>query len=976
MKTTPNRYKLTGLLLIFLTGISLSTFAQKTGSAFSDVELQPTIAYLKYHGESRRMIRLIFKNGKNYQPGKISVSFNGLEENIVIPANKDGIESFEIPLPGIPVKKATQATISISANNQIYTARCIVEPARTWNIYVLPHSHVDIGYTNTQAKVLKLHLDNIDESIALAEKTQHYPAAARFKWTTEAIWVVDNYLALASKEKKDRFWNAVKKGWISLDGAYGNINTSLTDSRQLMQMFSKSQKLAKEQGIEINTLFQGDVPGASWGLAAQVEQTGIKYFLSGPNASDRIGNLAKWQDKPFYWLSPSGKQKLLFWQCQPYSIGYQLKGDKIPNFFTMEDPKPFYTGHPAKNFLNPYLFEYLDELARKGFPYDMSIMTWAMSDNAPIDPELPDAVKAWNEKYASPQLIITSTKQFFVDFEKKYADKIPSFAGDYTEYWTDGVSSAAKETALSRNLSDQLKQADAIWAIRNQTAYPSKDFDESWKNLLLFNEHTWGAFNSVSHPDDEKVISEWAVKQSYVLKAKDIIDTLRSQSLQRSLTDNSITKNNQIDVYNTVSWSRTDVVYVPASLSKTGDLVKDLSGKPVPSQRLTTGELAFVAEQIPQMGKSSFSINEGKAYTKGLVKGSAKISENMLSNGVYKLEIAPKTGNIKKLIKIAANRDYVAADSTGLNQYLYMPGDSIEKIQTSSNASIKIKEKGPLVVSLLITSSAPGTDGLTREIRLVNGLDKIELINTIDKKAIRKKESVHFAFPFNVPDAKVRYSIPWGSISAETDQLPYSNRNWYTMQRWVDLSNSSYGITWSSPDAPLFEIGKITTANLLGGLPHAPLWLSFTPQSSHIYSWVMNNLWHTNFKADQQGLVTFHYVIQTHENGYNSYQANQSGLSNHQPLLVAVAAPDEKGLPFTVKGLNVYVEALKKADDGKSMIVQLVNCGDQDSQVNISPKNNSSLKFWESDISETRKKTLENHFILPAKGIMTICIEN
>ncbi|MGY0041284.1 hypothetical protein [Pedobacter sp. NJ-S-72] len=202
MKPMPDKYKLMSILMIFLIGISLNSLAQKTRAVFSDVELQPTIAYLKYHGESRRMIRLIFKNGKNYLQGKISVSFNGMEEHITIPANKDGIESFEIPLPGMPVEKATQAAISISANKQTYTARCIVEPARTWNIYVLPHSHVDIGYTNTQAKVLKLHLDNIDESIALAEKTQYYPAAARFKWTTEAIWVVDNYLTLASKEKK------------------------------------------------------------------------------------------------------------------------------------------------------------------------------------------------------------------------------------------------------------------------------------------------------------------------------------------------------------------------------------------------------------------------------------------------------------------------------------------------------------------------------------------------------------------------------------------------------------------------------------------------------------------------------------------------------------------------------------------------------------------------------------------------------
>ncbi|KIO76781.1 glycoside hydrolase [Pedobacter lusitanus] len=985
------RLQFNALLITFLIGISHNVSAQKTGSAFSDIQLQPTIAYLKYHGESRRMIRLIFKNGKNYQQGKISVSFNGLQESLIVQASKDGAESFEIPLPGSPVTKATQATVSILTGGKTYKGSCIVEPSRMWNMYVLPHSHVDIGYTNTQSKVLKLHQDNIDEAIALAEKTQQYPTQARFKWTTEAIWVVDNYLALASQQKKDKFWDAVKKGWINLDGAYGNINTSLTDSRQLMQMFSKSQKLAKEQGIVINTLFQGDVPGASWGLAAQVEQTGIKYFLSGPNASDRIGNLAKWQDKPFYWLSPSGKQKLLFWQCQPYSIGYQLKGDKIPNFFTMEDPKPFYTGHPSKNFLNPYLFDYLDQLAQKGFPYDMSILTWAMSDNAPIDPELPDAVKIWNEKYASPQLIITSTKQFFADFENKYNRQIPSFTGDYTEYWTDGVSSAAKETALSRKLSDQLKQADAIWAIRNRKNYPVKSFEESWKNLLLFNEHTWGAFNSVSHPDDEKVKSEWAVKQSYVLKAKEIVDTLLSQSLTGdSLKDSSSTlKNNQIDVYNTVSWPRTNVVYVPASLSKAGDLVKDVSGIPVLSQRLTTGELAFVAELVPSMGKSTYSIYPGHAYHPGTTRtkspGSGKasekksgvnISDNLLSNGVYSIDISPQTGNIKKLVKIASGRDYVQADSAGLNQYLYMPGDSLEKIQTSSNARIAIKEKGPLVISLQITSSAPGTNGLIREIRLVNGLDQIELINTIDKKAIRSKESVHFAFPFNIPDAKVRYSIPWGTVNAETDQLPYSNRNWYTMQRWADISNDTYGITWSSPDAPLFEIGKITTANLLGGLQHAPLWLSFTPQSSNIYSWVMNNLWHTNFRADQQGVVTFRYFIQAHESGFNSYQANQSGLNNHQPLLVTAASADEKGLPFTINGENIYVEAFKKADDGKGIIIHLVNCGDQDSKLNISPKTNAPLKIWESDISETHKKTLENHFTLPAKGIMTICIEN
>lgn len=955
------------LLIIFMSVFASQSMAQSTVKNFTSITLQPTVAYVKHEGSIRRMARLIFNDGKNYSGGQLSVSFNNQLQNMVIPADKAGLNVFEVALPGSAIKIATQAAVTLKIDGQTYTARCIVEPAReNWAVYVLPHSHVDIGYTNTQAKVLKLHMDNIDESIDLAEKTQNYPEAARFKWTTEAIWVVDNYLKLAGPEKKARFWNAVKKGWINLDGAYGNINTSLTDSRQLMQMFAESQRLARQQGIQINTMFQGDVPGASWGLAAQVEQTGIKYFLSGPNASDRIGNLAKWQDKPFYWVSPSGKQRLLFWQCQPYSIGYALKGTKIPNFFSVEDPKPFYTGKPAENFLNPYLFKYLGDLEQKAFPYDMSILTWAMSDNAPIDPELPDAVKAWNEHYESPKLVITSVKQFFSDFEKKYKNKIPSYTGDYTEYWTDGVSSAAKETALNRNASDILKQSDAIWAIRGKSGYPVQDFNDGWKNLLLFNEHTWGAYNSTDEPDDAKVKSEWSVKQSFALTAAKKSDSLMVQALQSATV-----KSNFVDVYNTTSWARTDVVYVSAALSKAGDMVKDEMGKSIASQRLTTGELAFVATAVPQFGKRTYSINKGKAYSAGT---KATASPNTLTNGLYTVVLDKANGDIQKLIK--TGRNYVS-DTAGLNHYMYMPGDSLQKLQSSANARISIKEKGPLVVSLLVTSDAPGSNGLMREVRLFNGLDKVELINTIDKKAIRRKESVHFAFPFNVADAQVRYSIPWGSAAAEADQLPYANHNWYTMQRWVDVSNADNGITWSSPDAPLFEIGKITTANLLGGLHFSPYWVTFTPQSSGIYSWVMNNLWHTNFKADQEGKTTFRYFIQAHQGGYNSLKANQTGLANHQPLVVTAATLNsEKGLPFTLSGDNIYTEIIKPANDGQGTIAMIVNSGDIESSIKISPKNNASLKIWESNLAEDKGKVLGDTFIIPAKGIMTIRVES
>ncbi|MBO9562934.1 MAG: glycoside hydrolase [Niastella sp.] len=950
-------------LILILALISVTTFARQTspGGTFTAVELQPATAYLNYNGKECRMARLSFKGGKCFTETVVTVSFNGLTEQVMIPAAQEGLESFELPLPGAPVTKDVQATVAVQAGRQTLHARCIVPPSRKWTVYVLPHSHVDVGYTNVQPKVLKLHMDNIDESIALAAKTQSYPAEARFKWNTEAMWVVDNYLRQADETKKKNFWDAVRKGWIGVDGAYGNINTSVTDSRQLMQMFYDATKEAKLQGVTIKTLFQGDVPGSSWGLATQAEQTGIKYFLSGPNASDRIGHLAQWQDKPFYLIAPSGKNKMLFWQCQPYSIGYALKGSKIPNFFTVEDPKPFYTGKPSENFLNPYLFGYLSGLEQKAFPYDMTILTWAMSDNAPIDPELPDAVKAWNEKYASPKLVITTTRQFFDAFEQKYQSSIPELSGDYTEYWTDGLGSAARETGINRVTSDKLQQADAIWAIKNKAAYPGNDFRTAWKNLLLFSEHTWGAHNSVGEPDDPKVKEQWRIKQSFALDAQK-----QTEELMRKALDMSKNSGNNIDVFNTLSWPRTDLVTVTAAMSKTGDIVVNEKGEKVPAQRLSTGELVFVAENVPALGKSRFTIQKGKAAAI-----SAPSSAAAIENDLYKINIDKATGTIERIEKKGSNRKLV--DGAGFNKYIYLPGDSVSKMVTARNAKITIKEIGPVLMSLLITADAPGAKKLETEIRLINGIDRIEVINMVDKQAIRSKEAVHFAFPFTVDKPQVRYNIPWGSIEAEADQLAHSNRNWYTMQRWVDISNADYGVTLSSLDAPLFQIGNITTGGLLGGLRLSPLWMRYTNQSSHLYSWVMNNLWHTNFRADQEGPVTFRYYITVHEQ-FNTHQANRTGMENHRPLVAAPAQGNASNASlFEVEGDNVYVEGVKPCYDGKGTLVHLVNSGDKESTVTI--KRKQPVTITQSNLLEEDIATLQNVFVLPAKGIITIKLQ-
>ena len=40
------------------------------------------------------------------------------------------------------------------------------------------------------------------------------------------------------------------------------------------------------------------------------------------------------------------------------------------------------------------------------FPYDFLVLSWCLWDNCPLDADVPDAVKAWNEQYAYPRIII------------------------------------------------------------------------------------------------------------------------------------------------------------------------------------------------------------------------------------------------------------------------------------------------------------------------------------------------------------------------------------------------------------------------------------------------------------------------------------------------------------------------------------------------------------------------------------------
>jgi hypothetical protein len=222
----------------------------------------------------------------------------------------------------------------------------------------------------------------------------------------------------------------------------------------------------------------------------------------------------------------------------------------------------------------------------------------------------------------------------------------------------------------------------------------------------------------------------------------------------------------------------------------------------------------------------------------------------------------------------------VSPGDGGINQYHYVPGRDPADAVTAGPATIRSSENGPLVSSLEVTVPAPGLrEPLRTEIRVVEGLGRIDIINHVAKEWVLEPEAVLFRFPFQLGEPEVWIDAPFGAFRPEKDQVPGASKNFFSVQRWVDLSDGDGGVTITSIDAPLIQLGEIRTDPIATG------WLEAAEPSGTLFSYVMNNYWETNYRAAQDDEVRFGYSIRPHE-GFDETAAERFGLERARPLVV------------------------------------------------------------------------------------------
>lgn len=894
---------------------------------------------------------LIQKEGKLFQPLDLSLINLGHAQEVSVQLDgaelsrevlKEGSQNIEVLAPEVTAE--TQAVLTLVADGRTLASLAVTrKPVRKWEVYILMHSHTDIGYTDLQPNIEQKQAHNVLHALDLIRQWKDAPQGERFKWNLEVMWTADQFFRIATPEQKREFEQDVHDGYIGVDAMYGNLLTGLCRSEEMMRQVGFATSLGKRCGRTVDSMMISDVPGLTWGIVPVMAAHGVKYISDGPNASrtmagDRIGYVrVQWENNPFYWLSPSGEKRVLYWGSQGgYSFGH--------HFAALTEGVPF-------------LLKRLDE---QNYRYDIVQLRWTKGDNGPPDEGVMPAVRDWNAKYAYPKLIIATTSEAFHAFEKRYGSELPTYRGDMTPYWEDGAGSSARETALNRHTADRLVQAETMWALRSPGQFPADDFACAWKNAALYSEHTWGAYNSVSQPDLPFVKNQWKYKQGYALKA----DAKSRELLDKACGGVAPANASSIDVFNTASWPRTDLVTLPKETQ--GDAVKDERGEAVPSQRLSTGDLVFLARNVPPFGAKRFTITTGAP----LADGKASVNGDTLSTPLLTVKLDGATGDIISLRKTGLDAELAGGK---INDYIYLPGANVKDAEPSGPAKVTVQESGPLVVSLVAESDAPGCNRLAREVRLVDGLDRVEINDLVDKKAIRSVEGVHLGFSFNISDPVVHINSPGTIGQPEKDQLPGACKNWFSVERWVDISDPDLGVTWSTADAPLMEMGGLT-ANLPRSQPDPNAYLKTIQPSSRIYSWVMNNHWHTNYRADQEGPVWFHYAIRPHR-AYDPAEAMRFGVDSTEPLIVAPAT-GEAPMPsqLSIMPSQVIATAFKPSDDGKALIVRLFNPTAQEQTARLTWAH-SVRHTWLSNGNEEQGPKAPDSIPVPGLGMVALRVD-
>ncbi len=872
-------YKTGIILLLFIMFPAASLPGQNPGYVKTDLLNAPVL--FKENGKSYQQIVAICKSETE---GKIEILLSGRE---VVKADlKKGINRYLVTVPAVTRPKKTMVTVKIDDGTATSYSVNVV-PVKKWEIYLVQHSHTDIGYTRPQSEILAEQMRYIDYALDYCDQTDTLPDEAKFRWTCESAWVTREYLRSRPKAQIERFLKRIAEGRIEVTGMYANM-AEITDENVMFD-FLQPLEVFEKLKIPVRTAMQNDVNGIAWCMPDYFKNTGVKYLIMGINETRSVLPF----DKPtcFWWESPSGSQLLAF-RADHYMTG---------NFFGVE----------SGSIKPENLLGHLADLDNKGYPFDRIGIQFSgyFTDNAPPSTAACKNVIEWNKRYAYPKIRLAVAGEFSEYIEKNFGSKLPVYRNAWLDWWTDGYGSTSRETAESRKAKN-MKQVDeglyAMVSVMGGELSPALEanLDHINENIIFFDEHTCGADESVNHPYSENSTKQWLQKGAYAWEALKKVTLLNEDAIARFQPFLKKADFPVIYVMNSLGWSRSGHVnlfvdYEVLPVNTKARIIDIATGKDVPAQivskRPEGAYWMLEVSNIPALGYKALKIEVtgDKPENDLLSTGNTEILENKF----YRIVIDKNTGSVSSIFDKELNLEL--ADEANKYDIGQPVRETSEKRDTPpfrysgiSNIRIEKLADGAVWESLKISCDIDGFEkgtpglpkGIDTEIRLYKNTKKIEFRYMARKLIITDPEALYITFPFSLPGSRIVFETI-GGILSQGQQLPGSSTDWNVAQNFVAVRGKSGQIVVVSNEVPLWHFSDFNMGKFDRNPKAGKTWL---------YSWVMNNYWFTNFRAYQEGAFSWSYQITSSSDTTNAFATKYAwGERNHYPARTFPAGNNE-----------------------------------------------------------------------------------
>lgn len=994
----------------FGSGITWHSLALAPSATVStmDVELLATPLYLD---ETELLELTVTVPPDTVWPDEAVVIFNGVDHTLDLRRDgrtfgqvrvRFGVEEFE---------GSAEARVSIGDMQRTFSIR----PARKWTVHLIPHVHLDVGYTDYQGKVLELHSRNLDRALAALD------ADPDFAFSVDGSVILKQYIDTRSPGRADRVLAALRSGRLSVNAFHSLFLSGVTSLEETYRAAYLTAGLRDEHGVPVTYANLTDVPSYSAAVPSMLAALGIDAFVGienhhrGGNADTDTQHLLS----PMMWEGVDGSRVLAHFS-DTYS---QLR-------FMAADPQTIAgAAHSLCRFTARY--ERDDYL-----PHDLPVIGTHADNEDLADGDASFAAR-WNAVYSWPRMVVSTMEEYLATV-RPLADRLPVWRGDGGSYWEDGVGTGAAIIAEHRQAQTALLAAESLSALVanvDDTYRPNRTaLDSGWEGSLYGCEHTWTWSHGTAHPHGEQVDDQLDWKRHQVHTAHRVAhdETLRALSQLGELVK---TDGPTLLVYNPLGWASTVDVETEAQAGTPFFL----DGQQLPSEVLSDcaglHRFRITVPDVPAFGYRALRVGEPRTLAPGEEGGASAITEQDTNDWqpapdtltTDRWEATLDNGTITSLVHRPSGRAVLDTNSPWrLGQVLHVLNgpDSVTRGSYYSphthghdhsgephrhtpgprdtlwgrfpgaqepDLDITSAELRPIGVlrtfdgwRIRTVGSAPSLPFVEVDVLLRDTDDKVDVTVRLDKERVLTKESVYIAFPFSADNPRIRYDRQQGWINPAIDHAPGACNEWFTTQYGVAVDSTSDGpaVAWTSADAPLFTVSDIVRGT----------WArEFTPTNGTVFSWVLNNYWPTNTPPEQDGSLTLHYSFAPLPNGFEPAAASRFGLRvRNTPVSTVIGRLDKYDhsghtLPAEVGsladlGIPDHVHAtLAGSKDGNALLLRVQNLTGQAQTIWLNRPHGKAFACYadEREIDQlTRDKSGRIRLDLHAWQVATVKLHN